>query len=288
MLALHQAVAENSIQQVQKLIDEGANVNELEFEIRPHGKCTPLQVAAYKGNEEIADLLISNGALLEAKNHKGETALSMATYQKKNNVVKLLLNKGAYSYLHHAVFVNNTEIVRTLLSYGANANELDDFHNTPLHSAIQMENCEIIQILLDHNADINASDHSGSTPLQDVILNKNVKVTQLLLERGADPNLSSNGYHLPLQIAVRSGCLKIVVLLKSYNVDLNHKDRSGRTALHFLHQESQSNQTVDMLEFLLRNGARINIQDNFGNNAIEKSLYCKNIGIAKLFWFNSF
>ena len=86
MLSLHEAVAKNSIGQVQKLIDEGADVNELMFECFPHGKCTPLQVAAYKGYEEIAELLISNGALLEAKNQRGQTALCVAAFQKKNNV----------------------------------------------------------------------------------------------------------------------------------------------------------------------------------------------------------
>ena len=83
MLSIHKAVAENSIQRVQKLIDEGANVNASGFEIRHNGKCTPLQVGAYKGYEDITELLILNGAMLEAKNQRGETG-----YKYKSDVYR--------------------------------------------------------------------------------------------------------------------------------------------------------------------------------------------------------
>ena len=257
MLSLHQAVAENSIGQVQKLIDEGANVNASGFEIFPHGKCTPLQVAAYKGYDDIAELLISNGALLEAKNQKGQTALKVAIYAENIKVVKLLLSKGAYPYLFRSVLVNNTEIVRSLLENGANVEETEEnSHFKPLHLATLKGNCEIIQLLIDYNADINASINQGYTPLQDAISKNNLKATKLLLDNGANPNLTSSGISLPLHFAVSNYYFKIVRLLVSYNVDLNRKNMFGQTVLHCLRFAIQTNKVLDMFKFLICNGAR--------------------------------
>ena len=165
------------------------------------------------------------------------------------------------------------------------------FEDTPLHLATLKGNCEIIQLLLDHNADINASDHHGFTPLQHAIEDNQIKVTKLLLERGANPNLSSSGYHLPLHLAVKSGYLEIVELLISYNVDLNHKGWSGGSALHWLafttsDQIILSQRNVEMFNVLLKSGACINSQNKHGNNLIEICLDFKNIGLAKVIWFN--
>ena len=284
MLALHQAVAENSIQQVQKLIDEGANVNESGFEIFPHGKCTPLQVAACKGFEDIAELLISNGAMLETKNQRGETALSVAAYEKKNSFVKFLLRKGAHPYIYWAICANNTECVQTLLSNGADANELDDFHDTPLHLAIQKGNCEIIQLLLDYNADINAF-QTWKSPLHVAIIQNDRKATKILLKNGANPNLTSNPHDLrfiPLHIGISIQHFDIVELLIAYNADLNSKDQIGNSPMHkaFLYNDTQ------LSKILLKNGACINVKDRNDDNTIEKALRLKEIDFAKHILYN--
>ena len=174
-----------TIQWIQKLIFNGADLNQtISY---PNGKSsTLLHIAALEGYEDIVKLLISNGASLEAKNHRGQTSLCVAAFWNNSNIVKLLLSKGAHPYLYSAVYANNIEIVQTLLSYGANVDETKDSHCTPLHWATLYGNVEMIQLLLDHNANVNASINQGSTPLQDAILNLNndtlIKVTKLLLE----------------------------------------------------------------------------------------------------------
>ena len=264
MLSIHKAVAENSIQRVQKLIDEGANVNASGFEIRHNGKCTPLQVAAYKGYEDITELLILNGAMLEAKNQRGETAIHMAIEAKNSKIVYLLLKKGA------------------------NIEARNDMNQTPLHLATQLGNCEIIQLLLDFKADINAIQtwKTTKTPLQIAIIKDDVKATRILLKNGANPNLAPTnqlGFGLiPIHIGITLKVFDIVELLIAYNADLNLKDHRGYTPMHWaIHRRNMKTMKV-----LLMHGASVDIQDMNGNNVFEKALNMDLDHVAKMIWFD--
>ena len=53
---------------------------------------TPLLEAAYRGNTDIAELLLSHGANLAAKDSDGFTALHKAADHGKAEVVQLLLD----------------------------------------------------------------------------------------------------------------------------------------------------------------------------------------------------
>ena len=263
MVSLHKAVADNSIQQVQILIENGVDVNELKFDgSDPHGRGTPLHAAAYKGYEEIAELLISNGASLEAKNHKDQNALQVAA------------------------FWNNSNIVRLLLSRGANVDARDMLKRTPLHLATQQGNCEIIQLLLDYNADINAFKGHGKTPLQIAIIQNDLKATKILLKNGANPNLAPTnqlGFRLiPIHFGISIKHFDIVKLLIAYNADLSLKDHRGDPPIHM----AINTRNKKMMRLLQMNGACVNIKDLNGNNAFEKALHLDIVQTAKQIWFN--
>ena len=80
---------------VQKLIDEGANINEPDS-----SGYTPLFNAVYYGQLEVVKILISKGANLESKDLSGMTPLVSASYYSYNspnaaNITKLLIKSGA-------------------------------------------------------------------------------------------------------------------------------------------------------------------------------------------------
>ena len=321
MAFLHKAVADNSIQQVQILIENGVDVNEPRLEgSDPHGKGTPLHAAAYKGYEEIAELLISNGALLEAKNHNDQTTLQVAAFWNNSNIVKLLLSKGADPlklpldfailhrfqdaaefiiqndskiinedlYIHMAIEVENSKIVHLLLSKGANVDAIDEFKRTPLHLATELRNCEIIQLLLDFKADINAIQtwKTTKTPLQIAIMKDDKETTKILLKNGANPNFAPTnqlGFGLiPIHIGITLKVFDIVELLIAYNADLNLKDHRGYTPMHWaIHRRNMKTMKV-----LLMHGASVDIQDMNGNNAFEKALNMDLDHVAKMIWFD--
>lgn len=96
--ALWAAAAEGSLEDVRKLLSEGAAVDQ------QHQGWTPLMKAAEEGHIQIAVELLDRGADIEASNRKGRTALSFAAAPSmdgkerrpsKVDMVKFLVDKGA-------------------------------------------------------------------------------------------------------------------------------------------------------------------------------------------------
>ena len=87
--ALFDAIYDDDIREVNKLIESGADVNEKgDYE-------TPLILAIKRQNYDIAKFLIDNGADIESKVKAGVTPLFEAVYLKQPRIVKLLLDKKA-------------------------------------------------------------------------------------------------------------------------------------------------------------------------------------------------
>lgn len=76
---------------VRVLVRTGANVNACEGVKR----CTPLHMAARRGNRETAEALLECGADLEARDSEGETPLRRAVNCNHAGVAALLIAKGA-------------------------------------------------------------------------------------------------------------------------------------------------------------------------------------------------
>ena len=80
---IHVAASQNQPDCARILISHGANVND----IRTLGKMTPLLIAVYKSNYEVAKVLLELGADIDAKTESGENALMIA---KKRNDQKMI------------------------------------------------------------------------------------------------------------------------------------------------------------------------------------------------------
>jgi hypothetical protein len=91
---LHIAVVLNHTEAAEILIRQGAKVN-----ARNTGGFTPLHWAASRDSWECLEILLSAGADIDAKSEKGITALHWAANRNATNAVRLLVGLGAN--LHH-------------------------------------------------------------------------------------------------------------------------------------------------------------------------------------------
>lgn len=91
---------------------------------------------------KIISFLISHGAPVDMPDIAGLTALSHVAM---NNV--------------------NGEVIKTLLSSGANPNTQDKYGVTPLLLAIKNNQVEAAEMCLKHGGDLNTEDRNGITPL---------------------------------------------------------------------------------------------------------------------------
>jgi ankyrin repeat protein len=103
---------------------------------------TPLGLACYFGQAEVARYLVLKGA-----------------------DVNLPSNNGFHVHpLHSAVAGNYTDIARMLVNNGAEVNVKQQAGSTPLHSAAQNGNTEILILLLEHGAEVNTRMEGGKLP----------------------------------------------------------------------------------------------------------------------------
>ena len=100
------------------------------------------------------------------------------------------------------MFEGHDEIVRFLLSHGANPCACDMNEATPLHEAAAHSRYHCVQILLDHHAPINQFDGQYYTPLHRASQHGHWEIVRLLLNSNANVRLiNCDGYN-SLEVAI--------------------------------------------------------------------------------------
>ena len=92
---------------------------------------------------------------------------------------------------------------------------------------------EILRVLLSHGADPHVRGINDYTPLHMAVAERNARAVQILLDAGADPELRTriDECETPLDIAVRGGLSDIAAILSRKGQPLRRKLRSGLTLL---------------------------------------------------------
>ena len=109
---------------------------------------TPLHRAAVKGNIDVVEFLLENGADRNSRDKRGETAL------------------------HKAAFTNRAHVLQALLASGVPVNQQDDEGHTALHVACSYACLDAIKVLTqDSNCDLSVKNIEHETAL-DVALMK--------------------------------------------------------------------------------------------------------------------
>ncbi|WP_157154466.1 ankyrin repeat domain-containing protein [Brachyspira murdochii] len=179
---------------VRKLIDLGADVN-LPAELTGF---TPLMASLH--NIAIAELLIENGADIEAKDDDDINVLVYASTYNNEEMVKFLLEKGADA--------NTVCEIK---------NEHIDISPTPLMNAAYRGNTNIINMLLENGADINYTTDYGMTALMMAASFNQFEAAKVLLENNADTSVTDEYGRTALDLAKEEDYKDIVELLEKYN-----------------------------------------------------------------------
>ncbi|KAL6872219.1 hypothetical protein HDV57DRAFT_505984 [Trichoderma longibrachiatum] len=142
-------------------------------------------------------------------------ALFLAVYYSSPDIVRELItcganpnarNKEGYTPLDNACRKGDAEMVTALLNLGAMVNVRNVFGFTPLHHAAQVGATAVVEALLAAGAAIDARLHrTGDTPLLLAVVADQVDVVKLLIAKGANIRLK-NGAGLDCNtLAIRHG-----------------------------------------------------------------------------------
>ena len=153
-----------------------------------------------KSAKEI-EVLIQQGADVNIKSGKGNTALVIASKNGYNDVVEVLLEGGADVHqkdndgntaLLWAAEKGHKGIVEMLLQNGADVNHKTDDGWTALAGASYFVHKEVVEMLLQNGADVNIQNKCGMTALMWAAGRYRKDIVQMLLEKGADANIRNN------------------------------------------------------------------------------------------------
>ena len=146
-------------------------------------------------------------------------------------------NEYRMAALRRAVFNEDTESVRQLISAGADVNVAGAGGITPLHWAASMHwaasngQAEIIRMLISAGADVHAKDDGGDTALHGSAMVEHTEAVRLLISAGADVNVAGELGYTPLHWAASNGQTEIIRMLMSAGADVHAKDDEGDTPL---------------------------------------------------------
>ncbi|KAK0260916.1 hypothetical protein LTS09_004692 [Friedmanniomyces endolithicus] len=246
--ALQIASERGSPEMIQLLLDKGADANTQTLRCvdtsgwRPWNALsgTALQAACAAGREEVACLLIAEGANVNAQAGSLGNALCAASYHGHTELVQMLLDEGADPNLAHGcngsaleLAVGYGRVLQLLIEAGANVDAQSDCHSNALQRASAGGIIAVIQILLHAGADVNMQGGEYQTALWAALVETKGSAALLLLQEGAYLTHHLEHYQKALVSASIEGCSWSVRLLLENGADMNTDEACWAETLEY-------------------------------------------------------
>jgi ankyrin repeat protein len=239
------AARENCIACVDVLLANGADIDLPD----PDG-VSPLHLAIMNANWDLAKRLIEAGADVDQWDIFGEAPLFAAVGLRLRydggrasidplnetdglTVIRLLLERGANPNMQ--LFFRPANVRGPTNTRGS----------TPLIRAANNNDLEVVRLLLTHGADATIYMADRQTPIHAVLAGRAsekdaLELIRVLHDAGTDVNVVALVHHIEevrggsaLHYAVRKRYKDVIRLLASYGIDMNLKDQDGLTALDY-------------------------------------------------------
>lgn len=285
--ALFHAINARSLSIVEFLVRNGSDVTKKSFVfIRSDSSAVnfeschepPLVTAARIGSTEILRcLLIHENIGCNNANERSEVP--------SHSVIRSSDEKKMYgsSALHFACEAADVEMVKLLMSYGADVNIRDELKvEIPLHLIVKCKTsicnvqCEILEILCKSGANVNLINKKGCSPLYLASLYECTSKVKILLSFGANVNDCSereSGTSI-LHLSSFKDQLLLASLLINNGIQMNNLNGNGLTSLQL---NINTHCRSDIAFLLIYHGSQM---DGFNKN--DKSLMASCINNLRL------
>ena len=254
-------------------IAEGADVNAKDEKGR-----TPAFYCVENGNLTILtnlDQAGQNKVDPNAVDNSGLSLLHSAVLKKQDAIITYLLKvracnpltqitKSGATPLYDAARAGTAEIVKNLVTYGADPNVPNAAGLTPLHQAAARGNLDMVKELVQAGADVNAIAKNGRTPIFYAAARGKASTVNYLLEKKAEVNLADVDGVTPLHCAAASGSAPLVkYLVVNKKANFAAKTNDGATVL------ISGAKTPEIVKFLADKMPNVNGVDKDGNSVLH-------------------
>jgi len=213
---------------------------------------TPLHNLAYS-NKDIATIqyFIDKGTNVNSQNEEGNTALINASVRNTLEIVKLLASKT--NDINEVNKKGNSALTKSLT-------------NTP----------KVISFLLNNEADVSILDKKGNNLAYYLVKAYDAKKEDefstkisLLRSKGLDFTKPQKNGNTLLHLAANAGNVSLLKFLKSYNIDINAKNKEGQTALQKAVMVAKNPKIV---KFFIDNGADRTVKTSFDETIYDLAM----------------
>jgi len=177
---------------------------------------SPLMLSCYYKKPEVTAFLLKyldNLTIFEAAASGKFDVVAHLLYTHPE-IVNEYANDG-FTPLGLAAYFGQFEVARYLVLKGADVNlpSNNGFNVFPIHSAAAGNHTDIVKLLVTNGANVNVKQQAGVTPLHSAAQNGNPDMLILLLEHGADTQVRMEGGKLPADLAREKGFAEIAEIL---------------------------------------------------------------------------
>lgn len=192
---------------------------------------TPLHIAAMYDQAGVAELLLANGANVNAKNAAPAFApdeledVFGAHFSSQKDANVLITPKGVQQTTEFAGYTpldlalcsfKHKDMVTLLLAKGADVNARAAAGTTPLFWAVMRSLKDDLNLLLAHGANPQVKDAFDNTLLHCAVRMDFTDVSEILINKGADVNAQDQRNRTPLSYAVGGENTRLLKLLRSH------------------------------------------------------------------------
>ncbi|KAL5561599.1 hypothetical protein UlMin_031346 [Ulmus minor] len=247
------------------LIDAGAQVN---------GTGSFLSIAVRTGNAEIVKGLIASGCKIVSS---VDWVLHEAAAMNRVDLIEILcrsfpdidinsVDSDGRAPIHIAAGRGHVEVLKFLLSVGANAETLDNNGGTALHCASAEGQFEAAKCLIECSNTKNVVNKQGKTPFATAAENGHSKLLGVLHLNDALHRAARIDDVLALKNCIAEGAT------------VNEKDQNGWTPLH----RAAFKGRIECIRVLLNHGAHVDAADDYGYTPLHCAAEAGHVQVAML------
>ena len=255
-----------------ELVEQGADVNAKDDDGR-----TPAFYCIENGNLTILSTLDKAGKNKVDPNIQDKNGMSLlhcAVLKKQDAIITYLLKvractprtqltKTGASPLYDAARIGTPDMVKNLVTFGADPNVATVAGLTPLHQAAARGNLDMVKELVQAGADVNAIAKNGRTPLFYAAAKGKASTASFLLEKKAEINLADKDGLTPLHCAASGGNAKLVRFMVNQKANFAATAKDGTTVL------LSGAKYPEIVKFLADKMPNVNGVDKDGNSVMH-------------------
>ena len=285
-------IKENKFKNLEELIYENDDIN---LDIHDENYNYLIHYLINFNQSKLIKLLLKKGIRLDILDIDGRNILyypikynyikilnKLLEYNKKNIGISIIDIKDSLgnTALHYSVILNNIDIVKILISFGADPLIINNENYNVLHVGIKYNRNDILEYLIENQSSLNFVSSTGESFLQIAISFQNNYIINLILKRNCFINNQEKEYGISaLHQSLIQNNIKLSKELINAGADINLQDFYGNTPFIYSVNENNNN---ELIEFLISfSDLNYNITNIDGNTALHIIL-SKKIEINKL------